>query len=175
MHKPEWLPHTSVCENFFHHCALGFSHTLWWISSACCTSHILSLLHFICAQETDVRTAVRAPLHLGFRLPSAKREARAGDGGGRMAKPRFTLLLLPAGLLGWFSTKATVWSPKPCLFKWRGDDTPEATSLEWLHCPLLCSLKLCPPLCKQPLYHTFQLLCLSESSVSCQDSHTQEF
>lgn len=54
MQKPEWLPQVSICENFFHHYALGFSHKLWWISSADSPRHTLILLHYICVRLPSV-------------------------------------------------------------------------------------------------------------------------
>lgn len=54
MQKPEWLPQVSICENFFHHYALGFSHKLWWISSADSPRHTLILLHCICVRLPSV-------------------------------------------------------------------------------------------------------------------------
>lgn len=47
MQKPEWLPQVSIRENFSYHYAVGFSHKLWWISSADSLRHTLILLHFI--------------------------------------------------------------------------------------------------------------------------------
>lgn len=167
MQKPEWLPQVSINENFSHHYAVGFSHKLWWISSADSPRHTLILLHFIYV-----------------RLPSVNRregwqEMDLGEGKSQ------GLLSCPSCWLPWgfptsscqvlFTIQLSPWSPglpTPFAFSTAGVTTlpkppacmtslASAESLETLSAP-------------NSLFTTL-LDCLNESSVSCQDSDIQEF
>ena len=120
------------------------SHKLWWILSADSPRHTLILLRFICVRLPSVNS----------REGKQEMDVEEGKGQGLLSCPSCWLLwgFSTSSCQVVFTIQLSPWSSGEscfCLFKWRGGDTSEATSLR--DCTGLCCV---PPLQTASLPHS---------------------